>query len=103
MYQLFNSCFSKNIPRLSVHEHILLFINKNQLIISNENTYTITLIMNECTRYVDEIYHDKSSSFKYYITIQCMQNILEQDILDSNELNKLLKLVKACVFVHFEK
>ena len=59
--------------------------------------------MNECTRYVDEIYHDKSSSFKYYITIQCMQNILEQDILDSNELNKLLKLVKACVFVHFEK
>lgn len=103
MYKLFNSCFFSNIPKLSVYEHILLFINNNNLIISNENTYTITLIMNECVRYIDEIYHDKSSTFKYSIAIQCMQNILEQDILDSNELNKLLKLVKACVFVHYEK
>lgn len=103
MYQLFNSCFSKQKPRLSVHEHMLLFINNNHLIISNENTYTITLIMNECTRYIDEIYHDKSSSFKYSIAIQSMQSILEQDILDSNELTKLLNIIKACVFVYFDK
>ena len=67
MYKLFNSCFFRNIPKLSVHEHILLFINNNNLIISNENTYTITLIMNECVRYIDEIYHNKSASFKYSI------------------------------------
>lgn len=32
-----------------------------------------------------------------------MQNILEQDILDSNELTKLLNIIKACAFVYFEK
>lgn len=103
MYKLFNSCFKINNIKPTVHEHMLIYIRNNNLIISNKNTYTITLIMNECVRYIDEIYHNKSASFKYYIAVQCMQNILEQDILDSNELNKLLKLVKACVFVHYEK
>lgn len=104
MYNIFNSCFSssKIEPKLSLHQHMLLYIRNNHFIISSENTYTVTLIMNECIRYIDEIHHNKSSSVKYSIAIQCMYDILQNKLLDL-EFKKMMNLIKACVYVHYDK
>ncbi len=102
MYKLFNSCFKINNIKPTVHEHMLIYIRNNNLIISNKNTYTLTLIMNECIRYIDENYYDTFSNEKYSIAIQCMYDIL-QDKLTDNEFKNMMNLIKACVFVHYEK
>ena len=99
MYTLFNSCF-KIKPTLN--EHMLIYIRYNNLIISNENTYTITLIMNECIRYINQNYYDKVSNEKYSIAIQCMYDILH-DKLTENELKNIMNLIKVCVFIHYDK
>jgi len=81
---------------------MLLYVRDNNFIISNENTYTITLIMNECIRYIDEVYENRTSSMKYSMAIQCLHNILYKELSDDEEeMLKIMNLINACVFVHY--
>ena len=102
LYSICFCCVKKKANyKLSLNEHMLLYVRDNNFIISNENTYTITLIMNECIRYIDEVYQNKTSSMKYSMAIQCMNNILYKELLDEEEMLKIMNLIKACVFVHY--
>lgn len=93
-------CFKKK--NLSLNDHMLLYVRDNNFIISNENTYTITLIMNECIRYIDEVYENRTSSMKYSMAIQCLHNILYKELSDDEEeMLKIMNLINACVFVHY--
>lgn len=100
LYSICFCCFKK---KLSLNNHMLIYVRDNNFIISNKNTYTITLIMNECIRYIDEVYQKKTSSMKYSMAIQCMHNILYKELLDEEEMLKMMNLIKACVFVHYEQ
>ena len=95
MYNLFYSCFCcyKITHKLSVNEHMLCYIRENNFIISNKNTYTITLIMNECIRYINLIHDTEASSMKYTTAMRCMHNILYKELSVADEMNKMMNFI----------